>query len=109
MPEGRAALVTGAARGIGAATVDVLVASGYRVMALDAGGDVRPAGVEYDLASREQLEALRREFNIDARYLPVMLIAVGRPAPGNWPRKPRLRVNEVLVDDARPGQVHALS
>jgi SDR family mycofactocin-dependent oxidoreductase len=59
MPEGRAALVTGAARGIGAATVDVLVASGYRVMALDAGGDVRPAGVEYDLASREQLEALR--------------------------------------------------
>jgi nitroreductase len=54
-------------------------------------------------------EALRREFNIDARYLPVMLIAVGRPAPGNWPRKPRLRVNEVLVDDARPGQVHAFS
>jgi hypothetical protein len=34
---------------------------------------------------------------------------VGRAAPGNWPRKPRLRVNEVLVDDARPGQVHAFS
>lgn len=58
MPEGRVALVTGAARGIGAATVDLLVARGYRVMALDAGGEVRPVGVEYDLASREQLEAV---------------------------------------------------
>jgi hypothetical protein len=38
-----------------------------------------------------------------------MLIAVGRPAPGNWPRKPRLRVNEVLANDARPGQVRAFS
>ena len=29
-----------------------------------------------------------------AWFAAVMLIAVGRPAPGNWPRKPRLRVNE---------------
>ena len=55
---GRVALVTGAARGIGAATVDLLVERGYRVMALDAGGGVRPAGVEYDLASEDQLHAL---------------------------------------------------
>ncbi len=71
------------------------------------------AATERGLASGPMIgfdpEALRREFNIDARYLPVMLIAVGRAAPGNWPRKPRLRVNEVLVDDARPGQVHAFS
>lgn len=71
------------------------------------------AATERGLASGPMIgfdpQALRREFNIDARYLPVMLIAVGRPAPGNWPRKPRLRVHEVLVDDARPGQVHAFS
>jgi SDR family mycofactocin-dependent oxidoreductase len=56
--ESRVALVTGAARGIGAATVDLLVERGYRVMALDAGGDHRPAGVEYDLATEAQLHAL---------------------------------------------------
>ncbi len=55
---GRVALVTGAARGIGAATVDLLVERGYRVMALDAGGVPRPAGVEYELASEAQLHSL---------------------------------------------------
>ncbi len=54
----RVALVTGAARGIGAATVNLLVERGFRVMALDVGGDERPAGVEYDLATTEQLEAV---------------------------------------------------
>lgn len=42
-------------------------------------------------------EAVKREFQIAARYLPVMLIAVGHPAPGNWPRKPRLPLGEVLA------------
>lgn len=54
----RVALVTGAARGVGAATVDLLVERGYRVMALDVAGHDRPAGVEYDLASGVQLEAI---------------------------------------------------
>ena len=71
------------------------------------------AATERGLASGPMIgfdpEALRREFHIDARYLPVMLIAVGRAAPGNWPRKPRLHASEVLVDDARPGQAHAFS
>ena len=53
--------------------------------------------------------ALRREFNIGERYLPVMMIAVGRAAAGNWPRKPRLQPGEVAVYDARPGRIHALS
>ncbi len=40
---------------------------------------------------------VKREFNIPDRYIPVMLLTVGYSAPGNWPRKPRLGVNEVLA------------
>jgi len=40
---------------------------------------------------------VKREFNIPDRYVPVMLLTVGYPAPGNWPRKPRLSVDEVLA------------
>lgn len=42
-------------------------------------------------------EGVKREFNIADRYVPVLLIAVGYPAPGNHPRKPRLPVEEVLA------------
>ncbi len=41
-------------------------------------------------------EGVKREFNIADRYVPVMLLTVGYPAPGNGPRKPRLGVDEVL-------------
>lgn len=44
-------------------------------------------------------EAVKREFGISDRHLPVMLITVGYKAPGNWPRKPRLTVDEVLAFD----------
>ncbi len=40
---------------------------------------------------------VKREFNISDRYVPVMLVAVGYPAPGNHPRKPRLSADEVLA------------
>ncbi|MFT0812853.1 nitroreductase family protein [Synechococcus sp. OH20] len=40
---------------------------------------------------------VKREFGIADRYVPVMLLAVGYPAPGNLPRKPRLGVEEVLA------------
>lgn len=42
-------------------------------------------------------EGLKREFGISDRYVPVMLLTVGYPAPGNWPRKPRLAVSQVLA------------
>lgn len=52
----RVALVTGAARGIGAATVAALVADGYRVFAVDScSGDTPPPGVGYPLATRADL------------------------------------------------------
>ncbi|MCJ2541495.1 nitroreductase family protein [Thermostichus vulcanus] len=42
-------------------------------------------------------EGVKREFHIPDRYVPVMLLPVGYAAPGNWPRKPRLSVDEVLA------------
>ena len=39
---------------------------------------------------------VKKEFNIPEHYLPVMLIAVGYAAPGNWPKKPRFSVDQVL-------------
>jgi SDR family mycofactocin-dependent oxidoreductase len=49
-----AAVVTGAARGIGAATVDVLVAAGWQVVAVDRCAD-DPA-LDYPLATKADLE-----------------------------------------------------
>jgi SDR family mycofactocin-dependent oxidoreductase len=59
----RVALVTGAARGIGAATVIELCRLGYGVTALDActGGDVL-AGVGYPMATPEDLDGLTSRF-----------------------------------------------
>lgn len=56
---GRVALVTGAARGIGAATVSALCRQGVHVVAVDScAGSDRPAGVDYDLAVRADLDSV---------------------------------------------------
>jgi nitroreductase len=44
-------------------------------------------------------EGVKREFEIPDRFIPVMLLTVGYAAPGNWPRKPRLSVDEILAFD----------
>jgi nitroreductase len=40
---------------------------------------------------------LKAEFSIPETQLPVMLLAVGYPAPGNFPKKPRLPLEKVLT------------
>src|SRR5208282_3890716 len=50
------ALVTGAARGIGAATVQALVAEGWNVVALDICRD--QSGLSYPMATRDELVEL---------------------------------------------------
>ncbi|WP_407276730.1 nitroreductase family protein [Halothiobacillus sp. DCM-1] len=52
---------------------------------------------------------LKKTFAIAERYLPVLMITVGYNGEGNWPKKTRRPVEELLVRDARPGQRHLLS
>ncbi len=67
----RVALVTGAARGIGAATVQALVDDGWSVVALDIAAD--DPDLPYALGSRAELDTVVREANArtgDERVLP---------------------------------------
>lgn len=41
-------------------------------------------------------EGVRREFQIPERYVPVMLLPVGYASAGNWARKPRFGLDQVL-------------
>ncbi|MGK9339707.1 nitroreductase family protein [Sinorhizobium meliloti] len=41
-------------------------------------------------------DAVTREFGLAQNETPVMLLAVGRAAQGNWPQKPRRPLSEVL-------------
>lgn len=62
-PFDRVALVTGAARGIGAATVAALCDAGYGVTAVDvSSGNNVPPGVAYPLATPEQMAALEQRY-----------------------------------------------
>lgn len=40
--------------------------------------------------------SVAREFGLSATEVPVILVTVGYPAPGNWPQKPRKPLDEVI-------------
>lgn len=42
------------------------------------------------------VEGVTRDFALMPNEVPVLLVAVGRAAPGNWPQKPRRPLAEVL-------------
>jgi nitroreductase len=42
-------------------------------------------------------DQVRAGFDLGADEIPALLVTVGRPAPGNWPRKPRRQVSDVLA------------
>jgi nitroreductase len=41
-------------------------------------------------------EAVKTILKVPAHFVPVIMIAVGKAAPGNWPRKPRFSAEQVL-------------
>lgn len=43
-----------------------------------------------------EAEGVARAFGLGANEMPVLLVAVGRAASGNWPQKPRRPLTEVL-------------
>lgn len=60
-----AAVVTGAGRGIGAATVDLLVGAGWQVVAMDRSAD--DPDLDYSLSTKADLEAVAGRHGADVR------------------------------------------
>ncbi|MFM7068059.1 MAG: SDR family NAD(P)-dependent oxidoreductase, partial [Actinomycetes bacterium] len=68
-PSAPTVVVTGAARGIGAATARRLAAAGWSVLATDVCADV--AGIDYPMGSRAELDAVADEAGARAAVLDV--------------------------------------
>lgn len=82
----RACLVTGSASGIGAATAELLVAAGWRVVGLDM-VDAAPDGVEREVGDAADLDTLTAAVARAAGHpmrLDGLVCAAGVPPTGPW-------------------------
>jgi len=80
----RVALVTGAARGIGAATVRGLAAAGWSVVAVDRGSD--DPRIPYPMGRIEELDAVvAQALVLSAHSLSPPSASTGAPPPGSQP------------------------
>jgi SDR family mycofactocin-dependent oxidoreductase len=82
-PEDRVALVTGAARGIGAATVAALAASGWRVVAVDRCAD--DPDLPYPMGSRADLDRVVAAAQATAAARAGTTLPAATAAPGGLP------------------------
>lgn len=105
----RVALVTGAARGIGAATVAALSAEGYAVLALDLvpGPDHALSGVDYPLPGPADLEAVAEAHpDVEARVADVRDRAAVRSAVDRaierWGRLDVVVAGAAVIAGGRP-------
>lgn len=53
-------------------------------------------GLSTGAMSGFDVDGVMREFGLSASEVPVLLVTLGYPAPGNWPQKPRKPLHEVL-------------
>lgn len=103
----RVALVTGAARGIGAATVRRLVADGYRVVAVDACSGADP-DLGYTLAEPADLDRLADELGAAVRPVqvdvrdPVGLAGAVEAALSTWARLDVAVAAAAVIAGGRP-------
>ena len=105
----RVALVTGAARGIGAATVGLLVAQGYGVLALDwCTGEAAPDGVPYAMPTEDDLTRVAAPF--EGRVVPYLADVRDRAALdgavelalGRWGRLDAAVAGAAVILGGRP-------